>query len=86
MGGAGTLPDMAKKKKDGAEPSKRGDGGAHQTPRRNVAIPTAWAEVADRLASDVRSPTAWFIVGLIKSAAEAAGITDLPPAPWDKAK
>lgn len=95
MGGAGTVSVMAKRNKDKPKPAdvpapppagKKSDGGAHQTRRRNIALPDAWVDLADSLANEGPTPTAWWIIGLIRAAAEAAGRTDIPPVPWGRSK
>lgn len=76
----GTLHRMAKKKGVAGD---KGDGGKHQTPRRTVALPLKWFEIAQKLARQKPAPTVWWLVELIKREAEAAGIKDLPPPPWE---
>ena len=76
MGAAAILPDMGKKKKP--------TGGPHKTERRTIQFPLAWFQVAQRLAKmDKPSPTVWYLVALVKEKAEAAGLNDLPPLPWE---
>ena len=79
MQASSTLPRMAKKKKPGGGK----DDGAKQSPRRAVQLPAAWYEVAQQLARKKPTPTVWFLVELIKREAEAAGVTELPPPPWE---
>lgn len=74
-----TLNRMGRNKKAGADKS---DGGKHQTPRRTVALPLQWYEVAEKLAEKGPTPVVWYLVQLLKEKAEAAGMTDLPPPPW----
>ena len=69
-----TIPRMGKKKRT---------GGLHKTERRAVQFPLAWFKVAQRLAKEKPSPTIWYLVSLVKEKAEAAGLTDLPPLPWE---
>ena len=63
---------------------KKRTGGLHKTERRAVQFPLAWFEVAQQLARmEKPSPTIWYLVALVKEKAEAAGITNLPPLPWE---
>ena len=65
---------MAKKKKSGK----------HATPRRPVQFPVDWLLVAKRRAvADRPVPLMWYLVELVKRDAEAAGVKDLPPVPWE---
>ena len=75
MTAVATIPRMGKKKRP---------GGQHKTQRRAVQFPLAWFKVAQELARKEKpSPTIWFLVSLVKEKAEAAGLTDLPPLPWE---
>lgn len=76
MSATATLSRMARKKK----PS----GGKNTTPRKPVQFPVVWLEVARERARQNRRPTLWHLIELLKADAEAAGMTDLPPAPWDE--
>ncbi len=76
MTAAATLDRMASKKK----PS----GGKNTTPRKPVQFPVLWLEVARERARQNKRPTLWHLIELLKADAEAAGMTDLPPAPWEE--
>jgi hypothetical protein len=69
---------MGKKKPQSGSSEER-----RQTARRMVGLPEKWFEVAQQLARKKPTPTVWYIVELIKREAEAAGIKDLPPPPWE---
>lgn len=79
-----TLPRMGKKKKD-ASATGKSDTDRHQKARRMVGLPLQWFEVAQKLARQKSppSPTVWWLCDLIRREAEAAGMTDLPPPPWE---
>lgn len=63
----------------------RSRSGKHLTPRRNVGLPEPWFQVAQQLASKGPTPVTWWLCQLIRREAEAAGITSLPPMPWQQA-
>lgn len=88
MPAATTLLGMPPKKnkgkpKDPGEPrTSASDGGKHQTPRRMVGMPLDWFKLAQELAREKPTPTVWWIIGLIKREAEAAG-KPIPALPWE---
>ena len=65
---------------------KKPTGGKHTTPRKPMLLPEEWSAVADDLASEAGQPKVWYVIALLKAAAEAKGRKDLPKPPWDKKK
>ena len=69
------MPDMAKKKKQ---------SGKHQAERRPVQLHLDWFNVAKKRAvADRPVALVYYLIELIKKDAEAAGMKDLPPVPWE---
>ena len=71
----GTLPVMGKKKPK---------SGKNKTPRTPVQMPTTWLTIARERARAAKQPTLWYLISLIEKDATAAGVTDLPPLPWER--
>ncbi len=65
--------DMGRKKKSGG----------HVTPRTPLQMPTAWYAIAANMAIKRKMPTLWVIIDVLRKEAEADGVTDLPPLPWE---
>jgi hypothetical protein len=80
MSASATVEPMGKKKPSGG--SGKADGEKRPTPRKSVALPLPWYQVAEKLAEKGPTPIVWYLVQLIKEKAEAAGVTDLPLPPW----
>lgn len=57
-----------------------------KTERSPVQVPKAWLAVARKLAAANKQPVLWYLLNLIHAEAEEAGMTDLPPLPWDEAE
>jgi hypothetical protein len=74
---------MAEKK---PKKKKKSTGGAHKTDRSPMMLPDPWDAVVQDLASEDGQPKLWYVIKLIKQAAEAKGKTNLPTPPWDKQK
>lgn len=58
--------------------------GERATPRQPVQVPTDWLRIAKAMAAKRPAPVVWYLIELVKRDAEAAGLTDLPPTPWDE--
>ncbi len=69
----------------GMSKSKKPTGGKHKTERRNLPLPEPWMVLAEELAAESQQPTGWFVIKLLKAAAETAG-KPAPVPPWDKKK
>lgn len=69
-----TIAAMAKKK----------TGGEHTTPRTPVQVPTAWWNIARKLAGKRQQPTLWYLLRIISEEAQQEGIQNLPPLPWEE--
>jgi hypothetical protein len=63
--------------------AKKKDNDRHKKARRMVGLPSSWFVVAQKLARQKPTPTVWYLVELIRRDAEAAGVKDLPPFPWE---
>lgn len=63
---------------------KKPTGGKHKTPRKPMFLPEEWDVVARDLAGEDEMPKLWYVIKLLKSAAEAKGRTNLPRPPWIK--
>lgn len=62
--------------------SKKRPSGKHATPRKTIQLPQDWLRVAQQMASARPMPVMWLLVELIRREAEAKGVKDLPPPPW----
>jgi hypothetical protein len=69
---------MRKKKDDGKKP-----GGKHVTPRTTVQIPAKWYAVMKQLARSEKQPVLWWLLAVTYEKAQAAGLPNLPPPPWE---
>lgn len=79
--GLATMPRMAGKKEEGKKPAS---GGKNKTPRKPIQMPTDWLKVARIRAGTKQQPTLWYLIALIAEDARTAGVTDLPPLPWER--
>lgn len=65
--------------------AKKNQGATNRkTPRVNVGVPEPWHAVLRKLAAKRKQPVLYLLISLALEAAEAEGIPDLPPTPWDE--
>lgn len=63
---------------------KKTTSGKHATKRINIGVPEQWHTVLRRIAAKNKRSVLFSLIAMVEREAAEAGITDLPPTPWDE--